>query len=172
MIRPATIDDAPAIARVHVEASRTAYRGLMPDAHLATQMTEEKRTAAWRDILSNNLGTTLVAIREDELCGWIAFGPSRDEDGAGRIELAALYIFSKFWRQGIGRELVAAAEAELPPGSLLTLWVLEQNRRAIAFYENCGFLPDGVAGTASISGSALPTIRMAKALSRTSPREG
>jgi len=35
LIRPATLTDAAAVARVHVESWKVAYRGIMPDDVIA-----------------------------------------------------------------------------------------------------------------------------------------
>jgi len=41
MIREATIDDATAIARVHIDAWRTTYATIVPNAHLAALSYDE-----------------------------------------------------------------------------------------------------------------------------------
>ena len=54
VIRPAEIQDAPKIARVHIESWKTTYRGIVPDAFLesldpatrAKQFAEELNAAA------------------------------------------------------------------------------------------------------------------------------
>ncbi len=52
MIVPeASYDDAPAIARVHVDTWRTTYRGIVPEDYLAT-LSYEKRESRWAQMLS------------------------------------------------------------------------------------------------------------------------
>jgi len=50
MIRQASLDDVPAIARVHVDTWRTTYRGLLPDEHL-TRLTYEGRERLWTEAI-------------------------------------------------------------------------------------------------------------------------
>jgi hypothetical protein len=50
-IRPATLADAAAIAKVHVEAWRETYRGLVPDSVLAG-LSVERGVRAWTDMLA------------------------------------------------------------------------------------------------------------------------
>ena len=46
LIRPATLEDAPAIARVHVDTWRTTYAGIVPDEHLAKLSYERSQALA------------------------------------------------------------------------------------------------------------------------------
>ncbi|MEM9502905.1 MAG: GNAT family N-acetyltransferase, partial [Cyanobacteria bacterium P01_E01_bin.43] len=46
-LRAATLDDIPAIARVHVHAWQTTYRGIFPAKVLQT-LTYQKRENSWR----------------------------------------------------------------------------------------------------------------------------
>ena len=50
-IRPAEIDDAPAIARVHVETWRWSYRGIVPEAYLDST-TVQNRAFVWAHLLA------------------------------------------------------------------------------------------------------------------------
>jgi hypothetical protein len=50
-IRRAAVEDARAIAVIHVAASQAAYRGLIPDEHMAA-FTVERREAIWLEILT------------------------------------------------------------------------------------------------------------------------
>jgi len=50
-IRPAAINDAGAIAQVHVESYKSVYRGIFPEAFLAG-LSVDKRESGWRDLLA------------------------------------------------------------------------------------------------------------------------
>jgi ribosomal protein S18 acetylase RimI-like enzyme len=149
VVREADIEDAPAVAGIHVRAWLAAYRGLMPDEWL-DGVTVKQRTQSWREILAGarDPGSTLVG--EDEGVGVVGFCsvslPSRDEDaGAATAEISALYIDPSRWRSGIGRALLVEALARLRAAewSEVTLWVLAGNAPARAFYERFGFAADG-----------------------------
>ena len=59
--------------------------------------------------------------------------------------VAAIYLSSDSWGKGFGRELMNAALAHLAGAgySHVTLWVLDTNARARAFYAKAGFTADG-----------------------------
>jgi hypothetical protein len=54
IVRDATYEDVPAIARVHVDTWRTTYQGIVPDEHLA-KLSYQKRAEAWYQILNLTL---------------------------------------------------------------------------------------------------------------------
>lgn len=149
--RPA---DAAGVARIHVDAWRHAYRGLIGDAVLEA-LDVEARTASWGEWIASSLagdGTDgdvrhdmLVADRDGEVVGWATFGPARLPERAGWGELAGLYVAPAAQRAGIGRALLAGVERRLAAAGFARayLWVLEGNAAAEAAYERCGWLEDG-----------------------------
>lgn len=69
-VRPATPDDAAAIAGVHVRSWQVAYRGVVPDVILDGLSVEQRRTT-WRQLLVDDHGSlTLVADRGGEVAGF------------------------------------------------------------------------------------------------------
>lgn len=158
MIRPATIDDASAIAEVHVNAWKKAYAGIVPSDYLE-RMSVEKRTEWWRKALGERQGTVLVAVVRDKVVGWISFGPSGGGE-ADTVEIYAIYILPDDWRRGIGSDLLKAAEPSLGGFSSTVLWVLAENKRALAFYRDRGFEPDGATKQIEIGGAHLREIRL------------
>ncbi len=50
-VRPAVLQDAPAIAQVHVESARTTYKGIFSDRLLA-RLSVEDRARSWSDTLT------------------------------------------------------------------------------------------------------------------------
>lgn len=123
----------------------------MPEEFLAN-LDVSQREQRWRTILQGSPENTLVCeVSRDSgeafrLVGFGSLLPSRDSDAAPATgEVAALYVDPDAWRCGCGRALCAALldRARQHRFDQLTLWVLEPNRRARAFYEACGFAPDG-----------------------------
>jgi len=55
----------------------------------------------------------------------------------------ALYVLKDYYGKGVGQQLMQAAFAALYGYQEIILWVLEDNKRAIAFYEKMGFVFDG-----------------------------
>lgn len=60
-------------------------------------------------------------------------------------EVTGIYVAPSAWGRGGGRQLMEAALANLKAAGFATatLWVLEANRRARAFYERLGWDPEG-----------------------------
>lgn len=142
IVRAATIDDAPAIARVNVDTWRTAYRHIIPADFLAN-LSYETVESNWRELLLNAKDNGVFAcVAESEtgkIVGFAAGCPERTGNYDFRGELSAIYILEAYQRQGIGRKLVrevAAKLAEFKLNSML-LWVLADNS-ACKFYEALG----------------------------------
>lgn len=163
-IRAATVEDARAIAEIHVAGWRAAYRGQMPDEVL-DGLSVEKRTEQW----TQRIGTpptpdhrTWVSLDGARVTGFANTGPSRDADARpGVAELFAIYVDPLAWGTGAGRALFAHAAADLMergfPG--LSLWVLDTNARARRFYELAGLRADGGEKTATFGGAVLRELR-------------
>ena len=133
-IRTATIDDARAIADVHVASWLAAYRGLVPEAVLHA-LSVETRAVQWHGWLRAGETRTLVAGDVD---GFVTFTETNGEIGA-------LYVAPERVRRGIGSALIEAAHAALHAAGRdeAYLWVFELNAPARAFYAGHRYVPDG-----------------------------
>ncbi len=140
-IRLARIDDADGLARVHVDSWRVAYKGIVPDEHLAS-LSYEKRATRWHESLSKSESTTFLFVAQDDdgrVMGFAAGGVGRDGDPNYTGELYAIYLHPDYWRRGIGRQLaqtVARRLIEMDLTSML-VWVLANNPSR-KFYEALG----------------------------------
>lgn len=65
IIRQAVFEDAAAIARVHVDSWRTAYKGVIKEEVLAG-LSVEQRTTNWQRQLDPALDQTAVYVAETE----------------------------------------------------------------------------------------------------------
>jgi RimJ/RimL family protein N-acetyltransferase len=162
MIREGTVADAAAVARVHVESWQAIYRGHFPDDYLDS-LSAERRAQQWTSSMSE--GTFELAVYDtgdDDIAGFVCIGPSRDHDADPSVgEVAAIYLRPSYWRAGIGTQLIAWAQhaSDRHGWSKLTLWVLDGNTSARAFYERVGWTPDGAAKSDSIGGRQITEIR-------------
>ena len=164
-LREAKAADARAIAEIHVAAWRAAYRGLMPDAYLASLSVGE-RVDRWTKAISRP-GPAQVVVAElgGVMAGFCSFGPTRDAAEPDVAEIYSVNIFPPLWRRGAGRALCehALREAARREHSAMTLWVLKENERARRFYERLGYAPDGAEKTDSaLIGSPLNDVRYRK----------
>jgi ribosomal protein S18 acetylase RimI-like enzyme len=161
-IRAAVAADAPAIAEVHVDGWRWAYRGQLPDDAI-DGVSVDSRREMWDEVLVG-AGGVAVAERDGRIVGFAAFGPTESDDvPRASGELFALYLREGCQGQGIGRALLAAAEAGLRnDGSRrAVLWVLETNVLARRFYERAGWRWDGTRSEHRFDCAARPILRYA-----------
>ena len=164
-VRLTTVDDAGAIAAVHVAAWRAAYAGLMPQDVL-DGLSVEKRTAEWQRSLSI-AGPDMTSVVTDDaniVVGFVRYGLAHDASYVDQRhgELFAINLQPEVWRRGFGRQLCeqVLAHAATRQWRCLTLWVLRENTRARAFYERLGFFADGEQKTDStLVGAPLDELR-------------
>lgn len=138
-IRPATLADAEAIGRVHVESWRATYRGILPDAML-DDLSYAVHTARWQRYLADD--ETIVFVAEDagdRLAGFVSGGPERTGGFDITAELYAIYLDPAHLGQGIGKQLTCALAATLQERGhqSMLVWVLANNP-ARHFYEALG----------------------------------
>lgn len=131
--------DAVACAAMHAACWRESY-GPYVDARLLEErlVDTDRWVAAWSRQLASG-PPRLLAEADGELVGFAVAGPCRDEEPVTPSELYALYTRASWWGTGLGQALW---EAVRPAGGC-SLWVLEANARAQAFYRRNGFAPDG-----------------------------
>src|ERR1700737_3403553 len=105
-IRPATPDDAEAIAHVHVQSWLTTYAGIVPQAYLST-LDETARTASWREWLALTV-KVLVAELDGQIVGFASGGPLREPLQNYDAELYAIYLLQPAQGRGVGTSLLKA----------------------------------------------------------------
>jgi ribosomal protein S18 acetylase RimI-like enzyme len=142
-IRQATIADASAIARVHIDTWRRTYRGIVPDDYLDA-MSYERGTNNWENRIEEAAESKwfiYVAINEtNQVVGFISGGPNRIDDPVYKGELYAIYILQSYQGLGIGRRLTQALVKSLLAAGIqpMMLWVFEKNASSRRFYESIG----------------------------------
>jgi GNAT superfamily N-acetyltransferase len=165
-IRAARPEDARAIAEVHVEGWRWAYRGLVPDPYL-DGLDVGDRERMWAEGLARppDRWACFVADDGDRVVGFVRCGPPQDA-GAGAPpdagEVYAIYVRRQVQGTGVGHALFGRAEGWLAGHGFGTgvLWVLEANDRARHFYERAGWSWDGTVGEHPFGDlDPLPTVR-------------
>src|SRR5512138_1330675 len=113
--RPARIDDARAIAHVHVDTWRTTYSGIVPDLHLS-KLSYDRAQANWLEYLSNPESETHAFVVEDETGQVVALtsgGPLRERLANYDGELYVLYVLQSFLGIGYGKLLVSRVAHDL-----------------------------------------------------------
>ena len=122
---------------VHWQTWREAYDNLLPAEYQETMTLDRCRFFSQK--YPEN---TLIAMDGKKVVGFISYGNFRDEAiQAG--EIIALYVLKDYYGKGVSKQLMHAAFAALDLFSEIYLWVLKDNKRAIAFYQKMGFTFDG-----------------------------
>lgn len=142
MIRIATINDAKQLAKVKVDTWKTTYKGMVPEEYLNNLDYEEIAGKFVRFFEENNQSKFIYIYIDDatqEVGGYVWFG-SPDEDFEYDSEIYALYVFDKYHKQGIGKQLINFAFGKFRDkgNKNLILWVIKDNLNARKFYEKMG----------------------------------
>jgi GNAT superfamily N-acetyltransferase len=150
-LRDATEHDSAAIARLHADSWRSAYRGIMSDEYLDTRAHSERATA-WQARFSEKASKPFFAILAEtggRLAGFACVFPNEDPIFGSFLD--NLHVTPEHTGQGIGRLLLNDVARRLLADAIrggLYLWVIEQNSRARQFYAR--------AGAAEVASSVLP----------------
>jgi len=144
LIRLATPGDAPAVARIHVESWKVAYR-----------------THFWTERLANREWPVFVIEEGSELVAFCQMVPSPDADDDPKTvgHITSIHALPHLRGRGYGRALLDHAFVEFKKRGMLevTLWVLEGNTDARRFYEKLGFHNDGA--RKAYPGTEVPEVR-------------
>lgn len=154
IVRAALVEDARAIAEVHVASWVEAYGDILDLRQGDPRIDVDERERTWQDRIPR-VGAegfrTWVADQGDRIAGF-AFTQPTEDAGLNPLEIAelvALYLHPDHFGRGVGKALLDRAVAGIRSQGFLqaTLWVLEENARAIHFYRREGWKPDGTRDT-------------------------
>ena len=124
-------------AFIHWRCWHEVYAGLVNQDYLdkMTLGKFEEKAFLWLDNI-------LVAKEGDRVIGFVGYGDHGQEQPATG-EIFALYLLPEYCGKGIGLRLMEAALEHLKEYPEICLWVFKENKRAIRFYQKCGFHADG-----------------------------
>lgn len=141
-VRPAILDDAEGIAKVHVKGWQEAYVGLLPQQVLDRQSVPA-RLRTWSGLLQEPVGSRWTFVAIDPAAGIVGFvGGMRAKPTmyGPAFKIPVLYVLQSHLRRGLGRKLMHAlgqAMAQRGAGEV-ALWSLASNKSARIFYERIG----------------------------------
>jgi GNAT superfamily N-acetyltransferase len=147
-VKPATLNDLEAVARIHVDTWRSTYTGVIDQAYLDL-LSYEAKAAQWKQgIESGNPGIFRYAAESGGAVSGIAiFGKTRDQLSDADCELYALYVADEAQGTGAGYALFAEAASILSRNGYhkMLIKVLKENPKGIRFYERQGCIAIGEA---------------------------
>jgi ribosomal protein S18 acetylase RimI-like enzyme len=156
-IRRARLEDAAAIAAVHVRTWQSAYEHVFGAERLAG-LDLAAREGLARRLATDPESDAFVVEDEGRIVGFVATGPP-EEEGEER-ELYAIYVLPEAWGTEAGTGLMRAAVEAMRArhAADAILWVLDDNPRARRFYEREGWYADGSAESEYL-GLTVPLVR-------------
>ena len=147
MIREAKVSDSARIAEIEVNSSRYAYKGIVADEHLFTNLTVESRTPVYEHWISEKRFELYVYEDPNDgvVKGMMGIGMCEDDDKTNAFELHFIYVDSDYLRMGIGAEMLDFFEQQGRDRdfSQYVIWVLEDNGIGKIFYEKHNYSCDG-----------------------------
>jgi len=141
LFRRATGGDAEAIASLHTESWRDAYRGILPDSYLDRQIIDERATL-WRSRFSSLASDRCLVVLTESPVDLVGFTcVLLDDDPQWGACLDNLHVLPGWRNRGVGRLLFGRAAQwvkSTKPGWPIHLWVFEANLGARRFYDALG----------------------------------
>ena len=144
-IRLGTPADADAIAALHAESWRSAYRGLIPDEDLGDALDGE-RLQFWRTRFAApepDRRVVFLEMADSLIVGFACVLADADPDHGPLLD--NLHVKPGWRGRGIGAHLLHKARAwsrSIAPDQPMHLWVLEGNAAARRFYRSQGGVED------------------------------
>jgi GNAT superfamily N-acetyltransferase len=131
VVRPATDEDAGAVASIWRDGWRDGHLGLVPDELAAVRTDESFSTRA-----ADRVADTTVAVVDGEVAGFIMVAGDEAEQ---------VYVSSRHRGTGVAGTLLAEAERQVRANGHDVAWlaVVEGNGRARSFYERMGWRDEG-----------------------------
>jgi GNAT superfamily N-acetyltransferase len=132
---------AEAIARLHAQSWRSAYRGMLSDAYLDEHVVAD-RLEFWTSRFANVAPERRLVLRaasDGELLGFVCVLLDTEPQWGARLD--NLHVSPEAKGTGIGYVLFNAARewiADVAPGMAMHLWCVERNYGARRFYERQG----------------------------------
>jgi len=105
-IRKATLQDAEAIARVHVDSWKTTYKGIIPDDFL-NNLSYTQRSDLWTQAIPQQDHYIMVAeTSEGQIVGFADGWKKETNTVAHSGDLTSIYILEAYQGNGIGKQLL------------------------------------------------------------------
>ncbi|MDH3669306.1 MAG: GNAT family N-acetyltransferase [Paracoccaceae bacterium] len=134
-------EDSTRLSRIHRDAWRFAYVGVIPGLALE-RMIASRGEAAWQRLHGRG-GKVLAVEFEGSVAGYAMTGPSRNRRFHAEGEIYELYLDPVYHGAGLGRRLFAEARRRLTRRRLkgLLVWSLTGNEMGCRFYRSLGGRP-------------------------------
>ena len=155
-LRPATIDDISAIRYVHTAATRVCAAPHLGDADVEALAAVINREDYVHAVAGSDLTAAWVG---EELVGTVSWKPAGAARDVARLQM--LFVWPLFAGAGIGRLLVAHAEAQVHEAGYRTVRVRTTTQQA-PFFKRLGYVATAHSAVRTASGARLPIAYLRK----------
>ncbi len=143
-IKNAVPEDAPDIAKIHVDCWKSTYAGIVPDEKL-NGLSYEKSGLKWKEYfegIKHPSGGIIMALLKGVPVGFCAGGIIRKTSkrtSGYEGEIKAIYILKEYQRVGIGKKLIKKYGEIFQKNKIFSyiIWVLKENDSR-HFYKKMG----------------------------------
>lgn len=137
IIREATLEDIPEVARLHVNSWNKTYNGIIDQDYLNNMKNNiDKRIERMNNEF--NLRKMIVAILNDEIVAFSEFTLTNEfsKDLDIDCELCGLYVKNEYLGKGIGSKVFDYVKSIFIENNKekMGLWCVKENNNAINFY--------------------------------------
>jgi ribosomal protein S18 acetylase RimI-like enzyme len=138
VIRPWQRGDLESIRKITWQSWISAYASFIPESDLKAYFDFHYTEGAFLSMFDDPLIQGFVAETDGQIVGYSRLSFNRDEN---RFYVPSLYFLPDFQGQGMGRQLLEAAEEYAAEKGLDELWigVMVENKQALVFYRKVGF---------------------------------
>lgn len=133
-----TAEEIEGKSRVHWQTWREAYDEISP-AEFQEQMTLDKCRFYSQKYPEN----TLIALNDAKVVGFVSYYGDFRDSATIAGEIFTFYVLKDYYGKGVDGSSYRLLLLPWMGYQEILLWVLEDNKRAIAFYEKMGFVFDG-----------------------------
>jgi len=138
MIRPWTKNDLEAVQHVLWETWLDAYGSFIPRSDLETYFENHYNLDALTTLMATEGIDGLLAEVNGEVVG---FARTTYDKAENRFTVTSLYVLPQHQGEGLGQKLLESAEKIAARYGADSVWlgVMEQNTRALEWYQRIGF---------------------------------
>lgn len=143
-VRKAVKSDSKDLANIIVESWRSVYTDLIPKDEIIRFLDKERRQKQFARFIEDD-EIVLIGFYDEIPCGLVFANKDNDEDLENCGVIYSIYLLEEYWGKGLARKLMDMTINILKEYGCdkVCLWVYEENKRAISFYEKNDFLYDG-----------------------------
>ena len=143
-VREAVKSDSKDLANIIVESWKSAYRDIIPGDEMIRFLDKERRQKQFEKFIEDD-EIVLIGFYNNIPCGLVFANKENDEELEDCGSIYSIYLLEEYWGKGLATKLMETVTSILKEYGCkkISLWVYEENKRAINFYEKSKFIFDG-----------------------------